>query len=297
MIYTKWSKEETFILETNMEKDLDELEKLLPARSRGSISSKIRKLDGCIAPSSGNKWTEEEIEEFPEDKNVDSKILSEIAQRLPLRNKNSIWKKLKSLGYIWIKSDADLTPTEDNPYPMHGKPWTQEEIDQFPVTKIVNVDILKETQDKIPLRKPTAIWPKMRTLGYIWEEKESVEAAPVDVVKELSPDAQYLVSFLHELGFRNPSFQKRGVTTLGMDAFKAFDIETNHHDEIAEKYDLPKDFNSRQLHYALGSVSTAFPWEMSLLPEMLAAQKDPTILNVKAAAQALKARLEDYLNG
>lgn len=299
MMYTIWSQQETQILKNNIGKDLDDLEKLLPARSRGSISSKIRKLSGqnTSTPSSGTKWTEAEIAHFPQDKNVDSKVLSEVAQKLPLRNKTSIWKKLKSLGYIWVKTELDLTPTEDNPYPMHGKPWTQEEIDQFPAAKIVNEEILGQTKARIPLRKPTSIWPKMKTLGYIWEEKEQVEAAPVEVVKELTPDAQYLVSLLHELGFRNPSFQKRGVTTLDMDAFKAFDIETNRREEIAKKYDLPEDFNSRQLHYAIGSISTVFPWEMSPLPEMLAAQKDPTILNIKAAAQALKARLEDYLNG
>jgi hypothetical protein len=300
MFHPKWTTIETQTLENNMEKSIETLEKLLPGRSRGSILSKMKKLKDLdkyvTIPSSGRAWTEEEISVFPEDKNVDSKVLTQVAQSLPLRNKNSIWKKMKSLGYVWIKSELDLTPTEENPYPMHGKPWTQEEINLFPENKTVNEEILRETQAKLPLRKPSSIWPKLKTLGYVWEASER----PVEVVTqspELNKDAEYLVSFLNELGFRKANFENRGTTVLGISAFDTFDTKPNCREEISTKYSLPEDFNSRQLIYAVNSIGTVFPWEMNLIPEILEAQKNPTTQNIKAAALALNNKLEKYLNG
>jgi hypothetical protein len=236
-------------------------------------------------------WTKEEIALLPKDKNVTSDVLKHLCSILPHLTRDQIWGKLNREGYKWVKQESNYnqTPTEDNPYPNHGKPWTKEEIDHFPQDKVVTQEILDSVCNKI-YRKPGAIWKKMTEQGYSWHKVQ-------EETQELSNSAQRLISFLHELGFRAASAKYRGLPNLNVDTSEAFNIEIpDHRQSFAKNFHLPEDFNNRQLYYALGSRLSALPWDATTIPEVLEAQGNNSEENVRAAAIALKKRLEDFLN-
>lgn len=170
-MFKKWTKAEEDILK--QEYTIDELVELLPGRTKGAI---IKRLE-MVTTWDRSPWTEEEIALFPREQLVNTDILNKLSDKLPSRHKDQIWKKLKSRGYIW---DKEYKPeaSEDNPYPDHGKKWTLEETSLFPKEKEVTADILAEVQAKLPRRKPSTIWPKMKKEGYIWvkEEEEATVA-------------------------------------------------------------------------------------------------------------------------
>jgi hypothetical protein len=169
----RWTPQELDILLSTQ--DLDELEELLPNRSRGAIKSRLE-----IVTSS--PWTEDELKLFPENKVVNSLVMKELTDKIPGKTRNVIWQKLKESGYIWDKSFS-AESSDDNPYPDHGKKWTQEEIARFPQNKEVTAEILAEVQALIPRRKPTSIWPKMKSKGYVWAGAEEVETKSPSVVQ------------------------------------------------------------------------------------------------------------------
>lgn len=168
-MFKKWTKAEEDILKG--EYSIDELMTLLPGRTKGAI---IKRLE-MVTTWDRSVWSEEELLLFPREQVVNSQILAELSDKLPTRHKDQIWRKLKSQGYIWDKGFV-AEQTEDNPYPDQGKKWTAEELKAFPEAKEVNAEILAQVQAKLPRRKPSAIWPKMKKEGYIWVKEE--ESAP-----------------------------------------------------------------------------------------------------------------------
>jgi hypothetical protein len=165
----RWTPQELELLLST--EDLDELEKLIPNRSRSAI--KTRRELVLAGP-----WTNEELSLFPDNKIVNSAVVQELVEKLPGKTRNVVWNKLKERGYIWDKSFS-AEATEDNPYPDHGKKWTKEETAKFPKDKVVTPEILAEVQALLPRRKPTSVWSKMKTEGYVWVEEGETKSPSV----------------------------------------------------------------------------------------------------------------------
>jgi hypothetical protein len=277
----RWSIAELAILEST--NDLNELEALLPDRTPGAIKKK--KLDG-VTSSAPKKWTEEEILQFPTDKVVNKVILAAVSTQLS-RNRDQVWKKMKSLGYTWDK-DFVVEITEDNPYPDHGKLWTTEELALFPKDKVVNEEILNQVRALFPRRKPTSIWPKMKKEGYIWDVQELPTTN--EVISARTPEEEYVLSLAHEMGFSVP---QRGQPSLS----PTLKNITSHREKIAQDFQLSDDFTSGELYYALGTRITPFPWEMEPIKEVATAYRNRDQASIYAAAKALHNKLEEFLNG
>lgn len=286
----KWSKVEIAVLATS--EDIEELKKKLPDRTNGAIKSKIAQLKKDPEPKTTifTPWTEEEIALFPREEKVNKAILEDLARKLKPRDKNSIWKKMKSMEYVWESTISE--PTEDNPYPNHGKLWTAEELAQFPTEKLVNKEILDEVTTKIPLRKPTSIWPRMKKDGYIWDAPEEEETAK-EIVEtiQLSEDEKYVLSFAHELGFRSKA--QRGSPALNPGLKEVED----YREKISVDFELPLDFTSGELYYAVGNRISPFPWDSFNHPEIVKAYRDRDRKSILEAAKVLHQALEDYING
>ena len=273
----RWTKAELSILDTS--NDINELKKLLPERTSGAIKTKKTQLKYTQEPSV--PWSAEEIALFPKTQKVDKAMLLELTEKLEFRDKNAIWKKLKSMGHVWVKTEIE-EPTEDNPYPMHGKLWTDEETAMFPVNKIVTKEIIDEVAAKLPLRKPSSIWPKMKKEGYVWEQQE----APVN---PLTSDEKYILSLAHELGFR----AQRGVPSLDPQLKGVED----HREQIARNFNLDEDFTSGELYCAIGGRISPLPWDMANYPEVATAHRKRDPESILAAAKVLHKALEAYING
>lgn len=282
----RWSNAELNILNTS--EDIKELAKMLPDRTEGAIRSKLAQLKRDPEYKEPNTpWSQEELNQFPVEKEVNKPILHALAHQLG-RDKNYLWKKMKSLGYVWVKSET-LEPTVDNPYPMHGLKWTAEELALFPKEKEVDKDILEKVQALIPLRKPSSIWPKMSKEGYIWVNKEP-EVTEQQVVKGLSKDELYVLSLAYELGFRK---SESGSISLEPQLTNVED----HRKEIAKKFYLPDDFTGTDLFLAINARITPFPWEMEPLVEVQAAYRNRDSTSILEAAKALHSKLERFING
>lgn len=277
----RWTKQELDILSST--DDFEELAILLPNRTLGAIKSKRKEL----TTFSSEAWTEDEILKFPSERVVNTLILQEVAEKLPNRSKDQIWKKMKSRGYIWDK-DFKAEATEENPYPDHGKKWTAEELSRFPADKNVDAEILKEVQALFPRRKPSSIWPKMKKEGYIWIPSEEIKEE--EVISSLSSEEELIFSIAYELGFRKP---EKGITGLQPYLQKPADRRS----DIANKFDLPEDFTQGELHYAIGTRITPFPWEMEPIPEVVTAHHYRDHNSILEAAKALHSRLEAFING
>ena len=282
----RWSNAELSMLKTS--EDIKELARMLPDRTEGAIRSKIAQLKkDPVFKEPNTPWDQEELDQFPTEKEVNKSILYALADQLG-RDRNYLWKKMKSLGYVWVKSET-LKPTEDNPYPMHGLKWTAEELALFPKEKEVNKDILEKVQALIPLRKPSSIWPKMSKEGYVWVNDEP-EVTEQQVVKGLSKDELYILSLAYELGFRKP---ESGSISLEPQLTNVED----HRGEIAKKFYLPNDFTSTDLFLALNARITPFPWEMEPLEEVQTAYRNRDQASILEAAKALHSKLERFING
>ena len=279
----RWTKEELNTLTTT--DDINQLAALLPGRTLGAIRKK--KME--IITFSPDPWTEDELLKFPTDRLVNTRILYELAEKLPNRSRDQIWRKMKSHGYIWDK-DFVQEATEDNPYPDHGKKWTVEELALFPLDKNVDEKILKEVQALFPRRKPSSIWPKMKKEGYIWVKTEDEEATEQKESVLLSNEDKFAISLAYEIGFR---FPERNVISMEPYLSKP----ENRRDEIASKFNLDENFTQGELYYAIGTRITPFPWEMEPIPEIATAYKTRNPKEILAAAKALHAKLEEYLNG
>ena len=281
----RWSNAELSIL--NSYEDIKELAILLPTRTEGAIRSKIAQLKkDPVFKEPNTPWDQEELDQFPTEKEVNKPILYALADKLG-RDKNHLWKKMKSMGYIWVKSVPEVT--KDNPYPMHGLKWTDEELALFPAEKEVTTEILNEIIAKIPMRKPSSIWPKMKKEGYIWVSDEP-EVTEQQVVKGLSKDELYVLSLAYELGFRKP---ESGSISLEPQLTNVED----HRAKIAKKFYLPDDFTSTDLFLALNARITPFPWEMEPLEEVQAAYRNRDQASILEAAKVLHSRLERFING
>lgn len=281
----RWSNAELSIL--NSSEDIKELAILLPTRTEGAIRSKIAQLKkDPVFKEPNTPWDQEELDQFPTEKEVNKPILYALADKLG-RDKNHLWKKMKSMGYIWVKSVPEVT--KDNPYPMHGLKWTDEELALFPAEKEVTTEILNEIIAKIPMRKPSSIWPKMKKEGYIWVSDEP-EVTEQQVVKGLSKDELYVLSLAYELGFRKP---ESGSISLEPQLTNVED----HRAKIAKKFYLPDDFTSTDLFLALNARITPFPWEMEPLEEVQAAYRNRDQASILEAAKVLHSRLERFING
>lgn len=286
----KWSKVEIAVLD--MWDDIEELKKKLPDRTVGAIKSKIAQLNKDPEPkkASSMPWTEEEIALFPREEKINKAILESLAQKLKPRDKSSIWRKLKSMEYVWEATAAE--PTEDNPHPNHGKLWTAEELAQFPAEKLVNKEILYEVIAKIPLRKPTSIWPRMKKDGYIWDTPEEEETVKETVeIVQLSDDEKYVLSFAHELGFRSKAQRNSPSLNPGLK-----DV-ADYREKISVDFELPLDFTSGELYYAVGNRISPFPWDSFSHPEIAKAYRDRDRKSILEAAKVLHQALEDYING
>lgn len=280
----RWTKEE--LNKLSITDDIAELTLLLPDRTLGAIKKK--KLE--LLYSYSNEWKDEELLEFPlEDKVVNKLILSNIAARIPNKSRDQIWRKMKSIGYVWDK-DFQAEITEDNPYPDHGKKWTAEEIALFPVDRNVTAEILEGIQALFPRRKPSSIWPKMKKEGYVWVSEEKEEAAAPEQ-QSLSKEESYVLSLAHELGFSATT--KRGEPSLAPGLKNVQD----HREEIAANFNLSKDFNSGELLYALIARISPFPWDSAEYPEVTKAYKDRSRESTLEAAKVLHKALESYING
>lgn len=289
----RWSKLELDALK--LSNDIDELRRLLPERTEGAIKSKILQLSKDPEPKeSPAPWTRAELDQFPTEMKVDKLILHSLAEKLG-RDKNNLWKKMKSLGYVWVKSTEPLKATEDNPYPMHGQKWTDEELALFPQEKEVTKEILDEVIAKIPFRKPSSIWPKMKKEGYIWVAPEEPVTATLKQVFEDAPtlteDEKYVLSLAHELGFRKRNNQKSPAIEPGLED------KYSCRDRIVTDFGLKEGFTSGELYYAIGHRITPFPWEMERIPEVAEAYAKRDSKSVLEAAKALHARLEEFING
>jgi hypothetical protein len=233
---------------------------------------------------------------FPKERLVNTTILYKIAEALPNRTRDQIWKKMKSMGYVWDK-DFREEVSENNPYPDHGKKWTEEEIGLFPENKTVNKEILEEVIAKLPRRKPSSIWPKMKKEGYIWEAEEEKPSLAMtkegEVILAHTPEEKFAISLVYELGFRQPSRLSKQPT------LQPYITPSSDHNSyaIAECFNLTPDFTAGELYYAIGTRITPFPWEMEPIEEVAAAYRNRDQASIKAAAQALHAKLERYLNG
>lgn len=286
----RWSKAELAVLDTS--DDVKELKTKLPDRTEGAIRAKIAQLKNDPEPKEPNApWTQAELDQFPTEMKVDKAILYAVADALS-RDKNHLWKKMKSMGYIWEKS-AVAEPTDDNPYPMHGQKWTSEELALFPVSKEVTKEILEGIVAKIPLRKPSSIWPKMKKEGYIWIAPEEDEVAPAKqpVEEMLTEDEKYALSLAHELGFRTNNSQKSPALKPGLED------KYGCKDRIATDFDLPADFTSGELYYAIGNRISPFPWEMNYCEEIATAYRKRDKESIRKAAKALHQTLEEFING
>lgn len=254
----------------------------------GAIKAKIAQLQTNPEPGAVSvPWTAEEIALFPKAQKVDKAMLLELTEKLEFRDKNAVWRKLKSMGHIWVKTEIE-EPTDDNPYPMHGKLWTEEELALFPTDRIVTKEIIDEIAAKIPLRKPSSIWPKMKKEGYVWEQQEEV-VAKAPVVNTLTSNEKYILSLAHELGFR----AQRGVPSLDPQLNGVEDCR----EQIASKFNLPEDFTGGELYCAIGSRISPLPWEMANFPEVAQAHRKRDPESILAAAKVLHKALEAYING
>jgi hypothetical protein len=287
----RWSKEELDVL--SVSDDIEELVKKLPDRTKGAIKAKILQLSQDPEPKAAfPPWTRVEIDQFPTERRVDKTILTALAGKLG-RDKSNLWRKLKSLGYVWVKSEALSEPTDDNPYPMHGLKWTGEELAHFPEDKEVTKEILDEVAAKIPLRKPSSIWPKMKKEGYIWIAPEEPAKPVVEQVVEetLTEDEKYVLSLAHELGFRTSHNKKSPNIEPGLED------KYGCKDRIATNFNLPADFTSGELFYAIGQRITPFPWDMEHQEEIAKAYRDRDRKSILEAAKALHQTLEEFING
>lgn len=284
----RWSNAELAVLSTT--DDLEELKSKLPDRTEGAIKAKILQLNREPSEKKiSEPWTRIEIDQFPTDRKVDKSILSEVAEKLR-RDKNTVWKKMKSLGYEWVKTEA--VPTDDNPYPMHGLKWTEEELAHFPEAKEVTKEILDEVIAKISLRKPSSIWPKMKKEGYIWVAPEEDKVKPdLKIEETLTEDEKYVLSLAHELGFRSKNSQKSPAIEPGLED------KYGHKDKIASDFNLPVWFTSGELYYAIGQRISPFPWEMSYQEEVAIAYAKRDKKSIMEAAKVLHQALEEYING
>lgn len=284
----RWSKAELTILDTS--NDINELKKRLPDRTLGAIKTKKAQLQYNQEPTVSVPWSAEEIALFPKTQKVDKAMLAELAEKLEFRDKNAIWKKLKSMGHVWIKTEIE-EPTEDNPYPMHGKLWTEEELALFPTDKIVTKEIIDELAAKLPLRKPSSIWPKMKKEGYVWEQQEEKVVAKSIEVNPLSNNEKYVLSIAHELGFRAQT--QRGVPSLEPQLTGVEDCR----EQIASKFNLPEDFTGGELYCAIGGRISPLPWDIASFPEVATAHRKRDPESILAAAKVLHKALEAYING
>lgn len=278
----RWSKEEIAILSKT--DDLEELQILLPNRTLGAIKKK--RLEQLNFTASA--WTEEELLKFPTERVVNKAVLADLASKLPDRDKSQIWKKLKAKGYLWDKDFVEEV-SEANPYPDHGKKWTDAELAHFPKEKEVTKEILEEVQALLPRRKPSSIWPKMKNEGYTWVAEEKETSTEV-VAQELSKEEKYILSLAYELGFR-----KAGIGHTSLEP-QLTNVE-DHRAEIAKKFYLPEDFTSTQLSYAITTRMSPLPWEMEMIPELLTAYASKDRDSILAAAKVLHAKLGRFING
>jgi len=289
----RWSKAELDALKVT--NDIDELRRLLPDRTEGAIKAKILQLSRDPEPKEAPApWTRVELDQFPTEMKVDKLILHSLADKLG-RDKNTLWRKMKSLGYVWVKSTEPLEATEDNPYPMHGQKWTDEELALFPQEKEVTKEILDEVITKIPFRKPSSIWPKMKKEGYIWvapEEPQQPTLPPViNAIEILTEDEKYVLSLSHELGFRKRNNQKSPAIEPGLED------KYGYKDRIATDFGLSEAFTGGELYYAIGQRISPFPWDMNYCEEIAIAYRKRDKQSIMAAAEALHARLEEFING
>lgn len=279
----KWTNAELSALkQTN---DIDELVNLIPGRTKSAIQKKIKEL----ANYNPDPWTDVELSVFPSNKLVNKKILLEITEKLPNRHRDQVWKKLKSMGYVWDKEYTE-EQSDDNPYPDHGKPWRKEEMAHFPENKFVTKEILAQVQAALPRRKPSSIWPKMSKEGYIWQA-EVAEAQETPQLPEISREENFVLDIAYELGFKSPQIGSRQPTLS-----PAIKRDPNK-EAIADHFDLTDDYTSGDVYYALQKRVTPFPWEMSHSEEIAEAYKKRDSASIKEAAKVLHARLESYLNG
>lgn len=277
----RWSNAELALLETT--DDISKLAALLPGRTPGAIKKK--RLEVIAEP-----WSDEEIAQFPADRNVNSTTLAQLAKKLN-RNRDQLWKKLKASGYVWNKDHIEEV-SEEQPYPDHGKKWTAEELALFPGDKTVNEEILAKVQAALPRRKPSSIWPKMKKEGYVWEASETPEhTSEGEIVPTRSPEENFVLSLAYELGFRKPT---RG-STYSLEPY--LEATENNRADIAKRFNLPEDFTSGELHYSITNRITPFPWEMDSIPEVAKAYRDRDSASILEAAKALHAKLEAYING
>lgn len=276
----KWTSLELSILATT--DDIAILQAKLPNRTLSAIKKKKKDL----ALPDSEPWTQEELSLLPSNKIFGKSTLLDLTSKLPTRTRDEIYRKLKASGYTWDSTTPEET-TEDNPYPDHGKKWTKEEISKFPENKEVTPEILAEVQALLPRRKPTSIWPKMKSEGYIWvaPEEDKVQEAT-----SLNKEEAYVLSLAYELGFRTSN--ERGQPTLSPALPKQEDLRP----QIAKNLNLPEDFNSGELLYAIVERVSPFPWD-SGRKEIAQAYKTRDKDDIRAAAEKLHTALGYYLNG
>lgn len=255
--------------------DLEELKLLLPGRTLGAIKKKLLE----TRTWSPDPWTEDDLLKFPQNRVVNKAILYELEEVLG-RPRDQIWRQMKSQGYTW---DANYTEeaTDDNPYPDQGKKWTQEEINLFPIEKLVNQEILESVCQLIPRRKSSAIWAKMKKEGYIWQKEEK----PTEAAQTFSSDEAYVLAVAQELGFSGKcKAQLQPLINI-----------TERREDIADQFDLTDDFTQGELLYSIVQRISPLPWEMNHIPEVAQAYK--TGKGILEAAKALHKELEEFING
>lgn len=271
----KWTKAELDILNTSS--DIEELATLLPGRTQVAIKKKlIEQRTWSKAP-----WSQEELIQFPAEKVVNKVILHSLEDKLSPRTRDEIWVKMKAMGYIWDSGFKEEV-SDENPYPDHGKKWAKEELALFPVDRLVTAEILDDIIAKIPRRKPTSIWPKMKKEGYIWQAAEKEEVV-TQAQPTLSENEAYVLGIASELGFNKLLAPNINVSS--------------DRTQIADQFDLEDEFTSGELLYAITNRISPFPWDMTPLPEVAKAYRTNKQADRMEAAKALYAKIGKFING
>jgi hypothetical protein len=111
-----WTNEEQSIIESG--KSFEDLKRLLPNRSEGAIKSRLRKLEQPTTQkekTDRHTWTNEELAILGslQSKEVDKETLDSVIKRLPhITDSGKIWRKMKSLGFVWVKEEVEQAVVE-----------------------------------------------------------------------------------------------------------------------------------------------------------------------------------------
>ena len=197
----RWTKEEEEILIKNYNSDkpnnMENIQKLLPEKSRQAIKGKAKKLG---LTQQYNSWTDEEISILKKYYKVGD--LSIVSEYLPYRTHTSITSMVRTLR---LKGDSELT----NCTTMK---WSKEEIDIL----LSNWDETLETLcSLLPNRSCVSIEQKLSRMGKkIKSNFKSWQDDEIDILKKYYPKDG--INVIHKLPNRSVSSIRSQVRRLGL---------------------------------------------------------------------------------